>query len=76
MFEPGRAGQFERQLMSNMSYCRFRNTLSDLRDCLSVMDETAQLDEEETAARQRLISLCSRIAREYDDHVKAEDGEG
>ena len=64
--------------MGNMSYCRFRNTLGDLRDCLSVMDETTHLGEEETAARQRLISLCSRIAREYDDHVKTDgdDDEG
>ena len=25
--------------MSNMSYCRFRNTLNDLRDCMAAMAE-------------------------------------
>ena len=25
--------------MSNMSYCRFENTLSDLRDCLNALKE-------------------------------------
>ena len=36
--------------MANMSYCRFQNTLSDLRDCveaLEELDEALQLDPEE-----------------------------
>lgn len=40
--------------MSNMSYCRFRNTLNDLRDCyeaLDVEDITEISTEELIAAR-------------------------
>lgn len=50
--------------MSNMSYCRFRNTLNDLRDCYDNMDE--ETSEEEMKARERLIALCARIAEDYE----------
>lgn len=54
--------------MPNMSYCRFRNTLEDRKDCERNMD----LDEEravpqEVRARQKLIDLCKQIASEYGD---------
>ena len=46
--------------MSNMGYCRFRNTLKDLRDCQEhIDDEELSLDEEE--ARLRLIQICRKI---------------
>ena len=53
--------------MSNMAYCRFRNTLSDLRDCYgSIWDD---LDEEEEArARRALVKLCITIADEAEDY--------
>jgi hypothetical protein len=51
--------------MANMSYCRFHNTLSDLRDCWDNMDD--DLSEEERKARERLIALCKRIADNYCD---------
>lgn len=50
--------------MSNMSYCRFRNTLNDLDDCTEYMTET--VSEEETRARKRLLKICKEIA-EYDE---------
>jgi hypothetical protein len=50
--------------MSNMSYCRFRNTLSDLRDCYESMEEEPD-DAEEKRAKERIIKLCARIADEY-----------
>lgn len=50
--------------MSNMGYCRFQNTLSDLRDCEEHMDDD-DLHEEEAAARRRLIKLCVRIAEQF-----------
>lgn len=49
--------------MSNMSYCRFINTLHDLNDCYENMDE--ELSEEEAKARKRLIRLCRDIADDY-----------
>ena len=45
--------------MSNMSYCRFQNTLEDVRDCYDHMDD--ELSEEEQLARDKLITLCRMI---------------
>lgn len=50
--------------MSNMSYCRFTNTLSDLRDCNDHLSD-GDLSEAEEQARQRLIKLCKQIADDY-----------
>lgn len=49
--------------MANMSYCRFRNTLQDLRDCYESMEDT--LSQEEKRARYSLLKLCSQIADDY-----------
>lgn len=49
--------------MSNMSYCRFENTLNDLRDCYEHLDDEKLLKEEQRA-RELLISLCIIIANE------------
>lgn len=56
--------------MSNMSYCRFRNTLQDLRDCYDSMDDEP-LSEEEKLARRALILMCRNISDDYTD----DDGE-
>jgi hypothetical protein len=48
--------------MSNMSYCRFENTLSDLNDCYENIHDVLQGSEK--TARQRLIELCQRIVDE------------
>jgi hypothetical protein len=50
--------------MSNMSYCRFRNTLSDLEDCCEYID-SKNLTWEEDIARESLIELCTQIANEF-----------
>lgn len=51
--------------MGNMSYCRFQNTLADLRDCYENMDNAKELSLEEQKARKRLIKLCADIAGDY-----------
>lgn len=51
--------------MSNMSYCRFENTLRDLRDCYENMDDECSKLEDEF--RSKLIMLCKRIADGYID---------
>jgi len=51
--------------MSNMSYCRFRNTLYDLRDCFENLYD--DLDPEEDLARNKLILLCANIVSNFDD---------
>jgi hypothetical protein len=64
--------------MSNMSYCRFHNTLSDLRDCYEhihdKLPESREWDGGEKAARQSLIELCLLIVNE-ECEVDDETGE-
>ncbi len=50
--------------MANMSYCRFRNTLNDLRDCLDGMED--DLSEEEVRARKVLVKVCADIVEQAD----------
>lgn len=52
--------------MGNMSYCRFRNTVSDLQDCYDNWNE--ELSEEEEKAKQRLIRICKDIADDEGIH--------
>lgn len=69
--------------MSNMSYCRFRNTASDLADCVDHLNDDVSKEEHE--ARQRLIRLAREIVAYADndpdfydaeqDEDKDEDGE-
>jgi hypothetical protein len=47
--------------MSNMSYCRFENTLSDLEDCEGNFDSTESIDEAQAAID--LYRLCVTIAK-------------
>jgi adenylosuccinate lyase len=55
--------------MGNMSYCRFENTLKDLRDCYKDMSETDfnELSETEQQARNKLIALCKDISEQYEE---------
>lgn len=48
-----------RNIMANMSYCRFENTLSDLRDCSYNLDD--QLSGHEKAARRALLRLAAEM---------------
>ena len=50
--------------MANMSYCRFQNTLGDLRDCDDDFED-GDLSEEEARARKALVKLCQEIADNY-----------
>jgi len=53
--------------MSNMGYCRFENTESDLGDCYDHIND--DLGEYESAARKRLVEICKDIVAEYDDSL-------
>lgn len=69
--------------MANMGYCRFRNTLNDLRDCHEHMDDPEEgktnpnnydedvvpdtLSKEEIEARNDMIILCRKIAERYEE---------
>jgi hypothetical protein len=45
--------------MSNMSYCRFENTLRDLLDCEEHI--TDELEGSEKEARMRMLGTCRAI---------------
>lgn len=57
--------------MSNMSYCKFQNTLPDLRDCADALfdrgGDLSDLSEEEQHAARALIRLCCEIAEDFGD---------
>lgn len=55
--------------MSNMSYCRFQNTASDLRDCFEHLTSLNPADrsfneERERESRRDLILTCAQILQE------------
>lgn len=52
--------------MSNMSYCRFHNTLYDLLDCERHIDDE-DLSKEEEQSRKELLAACVRIATVFGD---------
>lgn len=51
--------------MSNMSYCRFQNTLSDLRDCYEALQSDETLSRDEHEAMEMLVDVCTRISGEF-----------
>lgn len=53
--------------MSNMSYCRFQNTLKDLRDCANHLSDL--LDRDEHEAREALVKLCQDIVEDAEDAI-------
>lgn len=56
--------------MANMSYCRFENTLNDLRDCYEDMaygKDFSELSKSEQKARNRMVELCKIIADEFEE---------
>jgi len=59
----------------NMSYCRFHNTLIDLKDCYENIEYINNLSEDERKARIELIKLCCSIAEES-EYLLGLKGEG
>lgn len=63
--------------MSNMSYCRFENTLHDLGDCLEALEEGAldrrELSDSERESALELIEMCGEIYANFSK--EAEDDE-
>ena len=46
--------------MTNMSYCKYENTLAELREIYENIGEIPQ-DADEQKARAKLIKLCQKI---------------
>jgi hypothetical protein len=69
--------------MSNMSYCRFQNTLSDLLDCRNALDamidgdgdttRSGALSEYEEEAAMQLVELCADILRRLGEGMGLND---
>lgn len=57
--------------MSNMSYCRFQNTLPDFRDCIEHWYD-GDLSDEEKRARKRMKKLILELAYELEDEDEEE----
>ena len=51
--------------MSNMSYCRFQNTIKDLRNCEGHFEDT-DLSKEEHEARLNMYDICKDIADNFE----------
>ena len=50
----------------NMSYCRFTNTLQDLKDCYYNIENVEDMSDDELIARKKLIEICVEIADNAD----------
>ena len=61
--------------MSNMSYCRFQNTLSDFRDCMRALreEDLSELSPEERAAAEELAGAAVAYAELFDCAAKREE---
>jgi len=56
--------------MTNMDYCRFYNTLDDLIDCQTALEDgalhkTDEMQPDENSAMNKLIRVCFDIASEF-----------
>jgi len=44
--------------MSNMSYCRFGNTLRDLQDCVMALEDGGDLSASELRSAMQMVETC------------------
>lgn len=58
--------------MPSMSYCRFQNTLQDLRACDRDLQDKdlSELSEDERAAAIKLIRVCKSIVDAYPEYAE------
>lgn len=57
-------------IIGNMAYCRMRNTLGDLRECYTSINEEEDLSTEEEAAKAEIIELCATIVERFGKGAK------
>ena len=58
--------------MGNMSYCRFENTLADMRDCLRALEngvDAEELSEYEISALRNFAGMAQAIA-DYEQQIE------
>ena len=54
--------------MGNMSYCRFENTMDDLRDCINNIYRQAE-NERDEQCRQQMIALFKEVAEDFEGDI-------
>jgi len=62
--------------MSNMSYCRFHNTVADMEDCVEALEETGieSLSESEIEKAKHLYELAQQYIEIYEtEYSKGSD---
>lgn len=59
-------------IMPSMSYCRFRNTLEDLKACADSFEDITSPDE--LKAAKKLIEVCQGIAEIDPDDIEIRAG--
>lgn len=52
--------------MANMSYCKFRNTLSDVEDCIETLNNEHISSREEKDAAKKLLKVVLEYCEEND----------
>ena len=57
--------------MSNMSYCRFENTVGDLGDCFDSLYETSEMSEYEKEAYVRFLKMVVNYAPECESILES-----
>lgn len=66
--------------MPNMSYCRWQNTASDLRDCLNVLEEgipgNGPNDRAERQARDRILRMAIEMVEAFGGEIEWAGGGG
>jgi len=60
--------------MSNMSYCRFRNTSGDLADCLDSIRQDRMMSSDEAGFGRSMFKKFLTFCRDY-DIIDGFDGE-
>ena len=59
--------------MGNMSYCRFENTLTDMRDCLNALEnglDVEELSDYEISALHNFADTARQIAN-YEQRIES-----
>jgi hypothetical protein len=53
--------------MSNMSYCRFQNTLPDFNDCIENLENYGELSKEEQKAADEMYQYAKEYINLYNE---------
>ena len=67
---------YRRFKMSNMSHCRFENTLADMQDCLGALHDGLDfetLSDTEKSAAKHMLSIAGNLKEVLKENIPHED---